>query len=209
MSEDSSAGRSIGPVTAEAMRLFDRAPQRTEILREVIQSYSPKKSTQVVDVLILAYLRHLLAILNPPLPPAEATISIRIWDYWETNAKEFRRLCELGILIADYLGPEGFKKEVAKLAKKHIIEKVLPRELIVDYWPELEKVFATSGPRVTLRPIATRALQMKMDGMTWREIADKICSCKEQQHGENCRENIRHSVIALQKFLVKLGIELP
>jgi hypothetical protein len=208
MSEDSTGRRSIGPVTADAIKLFERAPLLADNFRQLIASYSAKTPTRVVDVLTLAYLRNWLEILNPPLPPGEATIGIRIWNYWEANTEEFQRLCEFGTTIADYLGPLGFREEVITLAKQRIVEKILPRKQILDYLPVLETVFATSGPRVTVRHIATRALQMHRDGMTWRKITENLCPCGERKHDAKCSGRIRVSVIALKKVLRDCGIEL-
>ena len=64
------------------------------------------------------------------------------------------------------------------------------------------------GRPVSQRPDAVTALETQLanPGLSWMNLAKKICPCGAARHGEDCKQRIRQEVMALKRVLSKYQI---
>jgi hypothetical protein len=76
----------------------------------------------------------------------------------------------------------------------------------LDHWE------APKGKPATKLPIALHALDLRFADLqrwSWNVLPTRLCFCGAEEHGFQCRENIRLEVIRLEKVIAKLGIKFP
>ena len=192
----------------EGVRFFDRLRSARTTLGSLVQSPS-LTGRSVEDALTFAYLRHLLDLVDLPLKRGTGDTGLDIFNYWVTRSVEFRQLCASGAEIASYLLPSESKAAIAQGAKRKIAG-LLPAELAFDSVPVLDRFFATPGAPVTMRLIAVRALQIKIDkGSGLSRITREVCPCGKPRHDEKCKQVVKQSMMALKKLLARCGVQLP
>lgn len=193
----------------DAVRLFDRLRSARTDLGRLVQSPSLTTRGSVERALITAYVRHLLDLVDLPLKQGVGDTAADIWNYWLNREAAFRQMCTTGSEIASYLSLPGSKTEIAEKAKKEIASQ-LPGEVVLASVPILNGFFAVRGAPIKMRPIAVRALQMKID-KRWSlpRITREVCPCGKPLHGEKCNQVVRQSMLSLKKLLVRCGVDLP
>lgn len=193
----------------EAVRFFDGLCAAAPACSQVVESLKPGSSRSIVEALRLAYLRKLLDFIEIPTKEGIAPSGADIWNYWVNRRTEFQQLCATGTEIASYVLPSESKMDIANRAKKKVAS-LLPVEQVFDSVPVLDRFFAMPGAPVKMRPVAVKALQLKIDkGWSLARITREVCPCRKATHRPNCQQDVRQSIIGLKKLLKRCGIEVP
>jgi hypothetical protein len=67
-----------------------------------------------------------------------------------------------------------------------------------------------AGRPTSARVRAVKALEVrKLEGLSWRRLAKRLCPCGNAGHDEACVQRIRQAVLGLQDALERLHIILP
>jgi hypothetical protein len=67
-----------------------------------------------------------------------------------------------------------------------------------------------SGRPPSTRWLAVQAKEMRLldPKLSWSKLTKKLCPCGQLQHSDNCKQAIRQGVLALERTLKKLEIEV-
>lgn len=193
-----------GAVTPKILEYFDRALAGRAALREQIRRYEAKAGLTIDDMLMLAWLRNELALVDPPLSDEPYPAAAKLWIYGMNHTEEILSIQSLRDELDSYLGRKSTDVSAA-------MENVLRADdlAFMALWPIVSH-HRRKGHPPTRRRVAARALQMKLDeNSTWVQIADALCDCGQQRHTSYCAQNIRQSVIKLKHLLRDLGFEVP
>ncbi len=200
----------LGSATRRVTELFDRALQGKQDLQNKIRHYATKPDPSVRDLLTLCYYRNELSFVNPPLPSGDLPAGIQLWRYWIYHPEELRRHQSLREDILSYLiAPEDFKAREDRTKAKMLELLVRDSVTLLAFYPIVKELGNSRGRPVSRRPMAVKALQMKLStNRKWREITSIICDCGKDIHTD-CVQAVRQSVIGLKRLLRKCGTEVP
>jgi hypothetical protein len=192
-----------GAVTTKILEYFDRALAGRAALREQIRHYEAESCLTIDDMLMLAWLRNELALVDPPLSDGPYPPAAKLWVYGMNHTEELLKIQSLREELNSYLGRENAddSTEMANLLRGNDLA-------FLALWPIVSDPPGKVGHPPTRRRVAARALQMKKAGnRTWPQIAEAICDCRQKDHTKYCTQNIRQGVIRLQKLLRVLGFD--
>jgi hypothetical protein len=195
MGRDSESRADVASDQRRNDKTFELCARVSDIREELgrrIQRMSAKSAQTIADQLELAYYQNVLSFYEPLSPKTRVHSGFAMWRQCSDHQREVWKINQ----ILDYLIGGGTERRTTLARSVSLALPVSARSI-------------KKGRPVTRRPVAVRALQMKIDtGKNWLAIAQEVCDCKKKKHDKSCREAIRQSVISLRRSLKNLGIEL-
>jgi hypothetical protein len=205
----------LGAATSKIVELFERGLAERADLKEWIKELSSKSNPTIRDRLWLALYRHLLSFREPPLPPGVPLTGYNLWDYWASHNAEYQKYRELEREIESYLEPPETLHGRAVATERAMIE-LIPKDSVtfLALYPVIDEMFGKlqkksgRGRPVTRRLAAVHALQMQIDnGWKLKKVTSKVCDCTKATHDDSCEQQLRQSIMTLEKLLSKCGVE--
>ena len=205
----------LGAATTKFVELFDRALADRAVLKKLIAELSSKSNPTIRDRLCLALYRHQLSFLEPPLPPGVPLTGYNLWDYWASPNAEYKKYRKLEREIESCLEPPETLHARAVATKRAMIE-LIPKDSVtfLALYPVIDEMFGKlqkksgRGRPVTRHLAAVRALQMQIDnGWKLKKVTSKVCDCTKATHDDFCEQQLRQSIMKLEKLLSKCGVE--
>ncbi len=132
----------------------------------------------------------------------------------DPNARaEFERVCgeinELHTWIVDS-PPAAIAHEIRNQVTGECVEALLSAGHTKDaLWLDREPCKAPMGAPIRTRTLAVRALNLKCTGLSWAQVANKLCLCQESRHDSKCADRIRTQVRNLKSLFRKYRIAIP
>jgi hypothetical protein len=204
----------LGSATTKFVELFELSLTEREDLKKWIDELSSKSNPTIRDRLCLALFRHQLSFREPPVPPGVPLTGVNLREYWVGHYAEYRKYQQLEDEIRSYLEtPEALHSRALtnKLKMMELVQQ--DRVTYLACYPIIDKMFGTlqkksgRGRPVTRRLTAVRALQMQIDN-SWKlkKVTSKVCDCAKATHDTYCEQQLRQSIVKLEKLLRKCGV---
>jgi len=202
----------LGSMTPKALEVFERGFAEKEYVREKIETYALKPHPTIRELLLLAWFRNWLNLLEPKLSYGDSPkTAASVWQYWVDHLDELLAHAAVREEIISYLESRDQIEAGKNQDHKQMVELIGDDRLtLLALHPLVEKIYAKKkrGAPVTRRLTAVRALQIQID-KSWdlKKVTQELCDCGKAAHDESCEQQMRQSIGTLKRLLRKWGTE--